>query len=82
MLQHGTLPVDDPLAINGFGADKLTIDASGNDLTPTVDDGDGSGVFAFFDPPVSPEAPLLRASIDGLTLTEAMARPLFSANEH
>ena len=33
------------LTIQGPGSNKLTIDASGNDPTPAVNNGDGSGIF-------------------------------------
>ena len=45
LLTHGELRLTDDLTINGPGADLLTIDASGNDPTPDIDDGKGSRVF-------------------------------------
>ena len=45
LLTHGELKVTDSLTINGPGAELLTIDASGNDPTPDVNNGDGSRVF-------------------------------------
>lgn len=44
-LSNGELPINQPLTINGLGADLLTIDASGNDATPNVNNGDGSRIF-------------------------------------
>ena len=73
-LTQGELPITDALAINGPGADLLTIDASGNDPTPdsTLDDGDdlndgdGSRVFNINDGNVNTRKTV---SISGLTLT-------------
>ena len=45
LLTQGELRITDSLTITGPGADLLTIDASGNDSTPTVNDGKGSRVF-------------------------------------
>ena len=44
-LTQGELAITDSLTINGPGANLLTIDASGNDPTPDVNNGDGSRVF-------------------------------------
>jgi hypothetical protein len=45
LLTQGELRISDDLTINGPGANSLTIDASGNDPTPDIDDGKGSRVF-------------------------------------
>lgn len=45
LLKQGELKITDALTIFGPGPDLLTIDASGNDPTPTKDLGDGSRVF-------------------------------------
>ena len=45
LLTQGELRITDNLTINGPGSSRLTIDASGNDLTPDIDDGKGSRVF-------------------------------------
>ena len=44
-LTQGKLAITDSLTINGPGSNLLTIDASGNDPTPDVNNGDGSQVF-------------------------------------
>ena len=44
-LTLGALPIDHSLTIQGPGSNLLTIDASGNDPTPLLDDGLGSRVF-------------------------------------
>jgi predicted outer membrane repeat protein len=59
-LTLGQLSINQSLTINGPGANLLTIDASGNDPTPTVDNGDGSRVLGVAGGDVS---------ISGLTLT-------------
>ena len=59
-LSLGQLAINKSLTINGPGANLLTIDASGNDPTPTVNNGDGSRVFSVGGGNVS---------ISGLTLT-------------
>ena len=66
MLTQGELKITDSLTINGPGANLLTIDASGNDPTPDVNNGDGSRVFNIDD---GNDANLLDVSISGLTLT-------------
>ena len=45
LLTHGELLINKGLTIAGPGANLLTIDASGNDPTPTQDNFDGSRVF-------------------------------------
>jgi hypothetical protein len=59
LLTKGALRITDSLSINGPGAELLTIDASGSDITPDIDDGKGSSIF-FIDDPVT---------VRGLTLT-------------
>ena len=65
---RSALVITDSLTINGPGANLLTIDASGNDPTPDVDNGDGSRVFNIDDGFV---ATVLDVSISGLTITGA-----------
>ena len=64
-LTLGELRIVEALTINGPGADRLTIDASGNDPTPTVNNGDGSRVFHVDDGTVT----ALVVAISGLALT-------------
>ena len=45
LLTLGQLVVRDIMSIQGPGAELLTIDASGNDPTPALNNGDGSRVF-------------------------------------
>ena len=45
LLSQGELRITDDLTINGPGAELLTVDASGNDPTPDVNDGKGSRVI-------------------------------------
>ena len=45
LLTQGELKITDSLTINGPGANLLTIDASGNDPTPTLINGDGTRIF-------------------------------------
>ena len=45
LLTQGELKITDALTITGPGADLLTIDASGNDPTPNLNDGKGSRLF-------------------------------------
>ena len=65
-LTEGQLIITDELAIVGPGADRLTLDASGNDPTPGTNNGDGSRIFHIGNglPDVAPQV-----SISGLTLT-------------
>jgi CSLREA domain-containing protein len=46
LLTRGQLEVTDSLTLTGRGAEVLTIDASGNDPTPDVNNGDGSRVMS------------------------------------
>ena len=65
LLTLGELEITDSLTVTGLGAALLTIDASGNDLTPDLDNGDGSRVMA-----ISDFAPtLIDVELVGLTLT-------------
>jgi len=45
LLTHGELSITDSLTLTGPGAELLTIDASGNDPTPELNNGDGSRVL-------------------------------------
>ena len=45
LLTHGELAITDAVTIDGPGADLLAIDASGNDSTPDLNDGNGSRIF-------------------------------------
>ena len=65
-LTQGELKITDALTIIGPGANLLTIDASGNDPTPNVDNGDGSRIFNIDD---SNRTNLLDIGITGLSLT-------------
>lgn len=65
LLTSGELTISESLTINGPGADLLTIDASGNDLTPLVKDGKGSRVFNIDDGGFN----LINVTLDGLTIT-------------
>jgi hypothetical protein len=66
LLTKGELKITDILTIDGPGAELLTIDASGSDPTPSIDDGKGSRIFyidagnELIDDPVT---------VRGLTLT-------------
>ena len=64
-LFHGELAIDESLTIDGPAANLLTIDASGNDPTPTMNIGDGSRVFNIDDANNS----LIDVTIAGLTVT-------------
>lgn len=66
LLTKGELAIPDSLTINGPGANLLAIDASGNDPTPTTNNGDGSRVFNIDD---GDNGTQLGVSISGLTLT-------------
>jgi predicted outer membrane repeat protein len=73
-LTQGELAITDDLEINGtillqlngIAFSLITIDASGNDPTPDVNNGDGSRVFNIDD---GNSGDLLDVSISGLTLT-------------
>jgi CSLREA domain-containing protein len=66
LLTLGHLHVKGNAAIEGPGAELLTIDASGNDPTPGVNNGDGSRVFT-----IEPAPPLgsFHSSLAGMTIT-------------
>jgi CSLREA domain-containing protein len=67
LLTQGELAVTDHLTISGPGAALLTVDASGNDPTPELENGDGSNVFF-----LSRATPGARhVSISGLSVTGA-----------
>jgi hypothetical protein len=61
----GELAITDDATIVGLGSQLLTIDASGNDPTPDVNNGDGSRVFNIDDG----NANRISVSINGLHLT-------------
>jgi CSLREA domain-containing protein len=65
VLTQGELVITDSLTIDGLGADLLTIDASGNDPTPDVNNGDGSRIFSIDDGNADTHQTV---SITGLTL--------------
>jgi predicted outer membrane repeat protein len=71
-LTLGELTIARPLTINGPGANLLTIDASGNDPTPNVNDGNGSRVFDIDDGDFSPE---FTAHLSGMTITGGDTSP-------
>jgi len=62
----GALQVTDSLAISGLAANLLTIDASGNDPTPLINDGNGSRVFNINNGAVGNS---IVAQLSGLTIT-------------
>ena len=66
VLTLGELAITDALSIIGPGQHLLTIDASGNDLTPEEINGDGSRIFNIDDGNFDTQ---FDASISGLTLT-------------
>ena len=73
-LTQGELIIGDAMTINGLGADLLTIDASGNDPTPLVNNGDGSRVFNIDDGNFTNDKAI---AISGLTLTGGDVSGLF-----
>ena len=66
VLTRGELRISRSLAINGPGAALLTIDASGNDPTPNMDEGNGSRVLHIDD---GRNDNLLDVSLSGLALS-------------
>ena len=68
LLTQGELTITDSLTINGPGADLLTIDASGNDPTPDVNDWNGSRVFLIDDGDFDGTT-RIDAALSGLRLT-------------
>jgi CSLREA domain-containing protein len=75
LLTHGELAITDSLTIDGPGASLLAIDASGNDPTPDVNNGDGSRIFSTSPAGgrFSTDVPA-NLSISGLTLTGGDSR--------
>jgi hypothetical protein len=65
LLTRGELFIRKDLTINGPGAALLTVDASGNDPTPNVNEGNGSRVFHIDDAANS----LKKVVINGLRVT-------------
>ena len=66
LLTQGELAITDSLTIDGPGADLLTIDASGNDPTPDIDDHLGSRVARIDSLSGSPG---IQVSLNDMTLT-------------
>jgi CSLREA domain-containing protein len=66
VLTEGELAITDSLTITGAGAALLAIDASGSDLTPVENNGDGSRVFNISD---GSNATLIDVTIAGCTIT-------------
>ena len=64
-LLKGELKITDDVSIDGLGAELLTIDASGNDPTPTVKDGKGTRIFNIDDGNTSLQ---IAVTISGLKL--------------
>ena len=65
LLSLGEIWINDSLTIDGPGAGLLAIDASGNDPTPSLNNGDGSRIFNIEDPGFL----IINVTIEGLTLT-------------
>jgi hypothetical protein len=65
LLTKGELLISKSLTIEGPGADLLTVDASGNDASPTVNNGSGSRIFHLNDSNVE----LQNVTISGLRIT-------------
>jgi Dockerin type I domain len=66
VLTMGELQIHHAVSIIGLGSQSLTVDASGNDLTPDVKNGDGSRIFHLLDGTIPPPGVV---EISGLTLT-------------
>jgi hypothetical protein len=66
LLTQGQLAITDDLMITGPGANLLSIDASGNDPTPDMNNGDGSRVFNIIS---GGSSAVTDATISGLQLT-------------
>ncbi|MCA9099922.1 MAG: hypothetical protein KDA63_02165, partial [Planctomycetales bacterium] len=66
LLVLGQLSITDSVDITGPGADLLTIDASGNDPTPDVNDGRGTRIFSVDDGEIEHRS---NVRISGLSLT-------------
>src|SRR5262249_9373189 len=65
LLTHGDLLIDKNLTINGPGSTRLTIDASGDDPTPTINNGDGSRIFQIYNQGFLPTVSLAGLSLTG-----------------
>jgi hypothetical protein len=65
-LTHGELAITDHLTIEGPGPELLTIDASGNDPTPELNNGDGTRVLNIDD---GDPAVLIDVNVSSVTLT-------------
>ena len=65
-LSMGELVITDDVSIEGFGMGLLIVDASGNDPTPAVNNGDGSRVFRIDD---GVSGSQISVTISGLTIT-------------
>lgn len=66
VLSMGELSITDSVTITGLGANLLTIDGSGNDPTPLVDEGNGRRVFNIDD---SVAGTFINVELSGLRLT-------------
>lgn len=67
LLKQGELHITDDLTITGDGMDLLTIDASGSDPTPDIDNGDGTNIIRIG----SRFASFFDVTLFGMTLTGA-----------
>ena len=79
LLTQGELKITDTLAINGPGMNLLTIDASGNDPTPEINNFDGSRIFSIGD---GISGNFIDVSINGLTLTGGDAEQAIGTGEN
>ena len=66
VLTQGEIAISDDLTITGPGAGLLTIDASGSDVTPDENNGDGSRIFRGDD---GDDLGEIEVTITGVTLT-------------
>ena len=64
LLTHGELNISESLTITGPGAERLTVDASGSDPTPELNNGDGSRIFEIVEKPQA-----IQVSIGDVCLT-------------
>ena len=71
-LTMGELKITDDVIVEGLGAQKLTIDAVGNDATPDMKDGKGSRIFNIDN---NDKASRIEVTIQGLRLTGGDAGP-------
>ena len=68
LLTEGDLDITEAVTIDASTlSGSLTVDASGNDPTPTVDNGDGTSVFDIYLTPISNE--IQDVTLAGLTIT-------------